>query len=288
MKDENIPPKTPEKVSCENCGNTHFFQDGGFRYCKKCFYSVGRVFIKEITYKDRCCFKQKSIYKREYHYQNKIEEINKKFVLEMTSYEEYELLLKLQKIDKVIEKINEKWKRKRLINISYLIKRVLSEYDKTKADKIPLRLSEICIKLEQNLNYTFMKKPIQYSGYKSKNRRSNCCIKDINIKSSFFKSFPKGFESVMEYQVIFQNRRIRHEKKISDINQSQDFIQRHILSEIVFKKVFINQTTFDVTFICVAIITQKRRLNIFTKLIMIFNIIDDRLYHFIKRRYNYF
>ena len=24
VKDENIPPKTPEKVSCENCGNTHF------------------------------------------------------------------------------------------------------------------------------------------------------------------------------------------------------------------------------------------------------------------------
>ena len=93
-------------------------------------------------------------------------------------------------------------------------------------------------------------------------------------------SFPKGFESVMEYQIIFQNGRIRDEKKISDIHQTHDFIQRHILSEIVFKKVFINQTTFDVTFIWVEIITQKRRVNIFTKLIMIFNIIDDRLQHF--------
>ena len=140
VKDENIPPKTPEKVSCENCGNTHFFKDGGYRYCKKCFYSVSRVFIKEVTFKDRCCFRQKCIYKREYHYQNKIEEINRKFGLGMSSQEKYELLLKLQKIDKVLEKINEKWKRKRLINISYLIKRVLSEYDKTRADKIPLRL----------------------------------------------------------------------------------------------------------------------------------------------------
>ena len=35
----NIPnqSKTPEKVSCYNCGNTHFFKDGGFRYCKKMF-----------------------------------------------------------------------------------------------------------------------------------------------------------------------------------------------------------------------------------------------------------
>ena len=98
-------------------------------------------------------------------------------------------------------------------------------------------------------------------------------------------SFPKGFESVMEYQVIFQNGRIVNENKIIVIHPSLDFIQRHILSEIVFKKVFINQTTFDVTFICVEIICQIKRLNIFTKLIMVIHIIDDRLYHFIKRRY---
>ena len=146
VKDEHIPPKTPEKVSCGNCGNTHFFKDGGFRNCNKCFYSVGRVFIKEVTFKDRCCFKQKCIYKREYHYQNKIEEINKKYGLEMSLNEKYELLLKLQKIDHVMEKINEKWKRKRLINITYLIKRVLSEYDKKRSDKIQLHLSENILK----------------------------------------------------------------------------------------------------------------------------------------------
>ena len=100
VKDENIPPKTPERVSCENCGNTHFFKDGGFRYFKKCFYSVGRVFIKEVTFKDRCCFTQKCVYKREYHYQNKIEEINRTFGLEMSSQEKFELLLKLVVVKK--------------------------------------------------------------------------------------------------------------------------------------------------------------------------------------------
>ena len=90
---------------------------------------------------------------------------------------------------------------------------------------------------------------------------------------------------MMEYQVIFQNRRIADENKISVIHQSHDFIQIYILSEIVLKKVFINQTTFDVTFICVEIICQIKRLNIFTKLIMVIHIIDDRLQHFIKRRY---
>ena len=157
VKDENLPPKTPERVSCENCGNTHFFKDGGYRYCKNCFYSVGRVFIKEVTFKDRCCFRQKCIYKIEYHYQNQIEEINRKFGLGMSSQEKFELLLKLQKIDKVMEKINEKWKRKRLINISYFIKRVLSEYDKTRADKIKLHLSEKILKFYDEWYDNFQK-----------------------------------------------------------------------------------------------------------------------------------
>ena len=65
-----------------------------------------------------------------------------------------------------------------------------------------------------------MKKPIQNTSHKSKNRRFESRIKDVNIVSSFLVLCPKGFESVMEYQVIFQNRRIRHEKKISVIHQS--------------------------------------------------------------------
>ena len=71
----------------------------------------------------------------EYLYQNKMEEINTKCNLEMTSDEKFELLLKLQKIDKVLKKINEIWKRKRLINIKYLIKKILIEYDNFKAKK---------------------------------------------------------------------------------------------------------------------------------------------------------
>ena len=146
MREEHIPPKIPEKVSCENCGNTHFFKHKGFRYCEKCFYSLGRVFIGDFTSKDHYYFQKKSIYKREYHYQNKIEEISKKIDLLIMPEVYYKLRLDLQKIDKVIEKINEKYKRKRLINITYLIKRVLSEYDKSGTDKIQLNLSEKTLK----------------------------------------------------------------------------------------------------------------------------------------------
>ena len=144
ISQDTIPLKTPEKVSCHNCNNTHFIKYNGYSYCNKFFHSIGHILgYNEITESDRCCFHQKSIYKRDYHYQNKIEEINKKFNLKMSSDEKYELLLKLGKIDnKVMKKINEKWKRKRLINITYLIKKMLSEYDNSKAKKIKLNLSE--------------------------------------------------------------------------------------------------------------------------------------------------
>ena len=113
---DTIPLKTPEKVSCHNCNNTHFINHNGYSYSNKCFQSIGHILgYNEITESDRCCFHQKSIYKRDYHYQNKIEEINKKCHLKMSCDEKYELLLKLQKIDnKVMKKINEKWKRKKV------------------------------------------------------------------------------------------------------------------------------------------------------------------------------
>ena len=60
----------------------------------------------------------------------------------MSSDEKFELFLKLQEIDKVMKKINEKWKRKRSINITYLIKKILSEYDNSKAKKIKLNFLE--------------------------------------------------------------------------------------------------------------------------------------------------
>ena len=146
VREEYIPPKFHQKASCNNCGNMHFFNDKGTRYCNKCFYFVGRVFINDFNYKDRVYFQSKSIYKREYHFQNMIDEISKKFDSEIMPEINNRLWLKFKKIDHVIEKMNEKSERKRMINISYLIKRVLGEYDKTEADKIQLNISEKTLK----------------------------------------------------------------------------------------------------------------------------------------------
>ena len=76
----------------------------------------------------------------------------------MSSDEKFELLLKLQKIDdKVMKKINEKWKRKRSINITYLIKKIVSEYDNSKAKKIKLNLSEKILNFYDNWYDDFKK-----------------------------------------------------------------------------------------------------------------------------------
>ena len=40
VRDKHIPPEIPEKVSRENCDNTHFFKDAGFWYCNKCFIQL--------------------------------------------------------------------------------------------------------------------------------------------------------------------------------------------------------------------------------------------------------
>ena len=143
---DNIPLKTPEKVSCKICGNTHFFKDRGFRYCNKCFHSIGRVFIKDFTSRDRCHFQKKRVYKRSYHYFNRIEEIKRKYDLDLRPEVYLKLKSELEKIDKALNTINIQYERKTLINISYLIKRILTEYDTHEADKIKLKLSDKTLK----------------------------------------------------------------------------------------------------------------------------------------------
>ena len=119
------------------------------------FYSVGRVFIKDFNSKDCHHFQKKSIYKRSYHYQNRIEEISKKYNLVIKPEDYYKLRLDLEKIDNKLNKINDTYKRKRLINITYLIKRVLGEYDKNEADKIQLKLSDKTLKFYDNWYKTY-------------------------------------------------------------------------------------------------------------------------------------
>ena len=151
---ENIPLKKPEKVSCKNCGNTRFFKEGGLRYCKKCFH-YWSCFIKGYTSKDRCHFQNKSVYKRSYHVQNKMDEIRQKYDSDFKPAVYFKLKSDLAKIDKSLKIINIQYERKRLINISYLIKRILGEYDKNEADKIELKISDKTLNFYDNWFETY-------------------------------------------------------------------------------------------------------------------------------------
>ena len=69
------------------------------------FIPVGQVFIKDFNSKDCHHFQKKSIYKRSYYYQNKIEEISKKCNLDITPEAYYNLRSDLEKIDNTLNKI---------------------------------------------------------------------------------------------------------------------------------------------------------------------------------------
>ena len=154
---ENIPLKKPEKLSCDNFGNTHFFKDDGFRFCNKCFHSVGSVFIKDYTTKDRCHFQKKSVYKRLYHIQNRLDEIRKNYRLNIEP-DYFKVKSDLEKLDRKINVINLKHERKRMINISYLVKRILEKYDDFEADKIELNISDETLEFYDDWFETFQAK----------------------------------------------------------------------------------------------------------------------------------
>ena len=86
-------PTQTDKVTCKNCKNAEFINDKDYRYCNKCGHLIGHILgYNDLSEIDRFHFHQKSIYKRKYHYQNKIEEVNTKFNLNLTSGDKYELL----------------------------------------------------------------------------------------------------------------------------------------------------------------------------------------------------
>lgn len=81
-------------------------------------------------------FRRKSIYQRKYHYEKKIADISKKFGLSFTEEEKYCLYKRLMEIGgsersrserDLMEILNNKFKRKRMMRIHYLIRKILQE-----------------------------------------------------------------------------------------------------------------------------------------------------------------
>ena len=129
-----------------------------FRFCNKCFVSIGRVFIKDYTTKDRCHFQKKSVYNRSYHIQNRLDEIRKKYDSDIKPEVYLKLKSDLEKLDRKINKINLKHERKRIINISYIIKKILEKYVKHEAEKIEINISDDTLDFYDDWFETFQAK----------------------------------------------------------------------------------------------------------------------------------
>ena len=140
----NYTKKTEDvirKVRCSNCKSDSFLVESGYNICDSCGTTNGHVLgyfdLKEYN---RFHFRKKSIYQRKYHYEKKVDQISKR--LHLTDNEKYELYNKLMIIDNhVMEILNKQFCRKRMINIFYLIKKLLEEMGCEKYKLVYLKIS---------------------------------------------------------------------------------------------------------------------------------------------------
>ena len=127
---------------CLGCPNTESFTiDYGQKICDECGTANGHVLgffdLKDL---DRIHYRKKSIYHRKYHYEKKVNQIYK--LINLNDEEKCELYDRLIKIDnQIMEVLNKKYFRKRMININYLVKKILEEMGVDSSKLIKLKIS---------------------------------------------------------------------------------------------------------------------------------------------------
>ena len=136
------PDKTDRKISCSSCQKTDFDLVSGFVFCVNCGSQNGRYFDSfDKRDQDRLLFRKKSIYQRKYHFEKKVKQVSKR--LNLSEDEKYNLYSKLMEIDnKITKKLNEQFKRKRSINVIFLIKKILEEMNNPKHSLIELSIGD--------------------------------------------------------------------------------------------------------------------------------------------------
>ena len=127
---------------CKGCSNTESFSTySGYNMCNECGTLNGHVLgyfdVKDI---DRLYYRKKSIYHRKYYYDKKVKNISK--LINLTDEQNCELYNRLLKIDNyIMEILNKQYFRKRMININYLIKKILEEIGCEKYKNIEVKIS---------------------------------------------------------------------------------------------------------------------------------------------------
>ena len=144
------PEKTDRKISCSSCQKTDFDLVSGFVFCVNCGSQNGRYFDSfDKRDQDRLLFRKKSIYQRKYHFEKKVKQVSKR--LNLSEDEKYNLYSKLMEIDnRIMEKLNKQFKRKRTINIVFLIKKILEEMNNPKHSLVELNIGDQTLENYEN------------------------------------------------------------------------------------------------------------------------------------------
>ena len=122
---KNTQNESKMQSPCSNCENSENFTiHQGYKICEECGTTNGHVLgyfdLKEY---DRLHFRKKSVYQRKYYYEKKINQIPN-----LTGEEKDELYTKLMELDeKVMKKVNKNFSRKRMINVFYIINKMMEE-----------------------------------------------------------------------------------------------------------------------------------------------------------------
>ena len=126
----------------ECCSDPKFIIWSGYRLCENCSTTSGHVlgYFDAKEY-DRFHFQKKSIYQPKYYYEKKVSHISD--IIDLSDEEKSLVYDKLIKIDeKMKKKINEDLGRKRLVNVFYLIKKILEEMGSDKSEEITLKIGK--------------------------------------------------------------------------------------------------------------------------------------------------
>ena len=129
---------------------TNFDQYLGQHLCIECGKLCGHILGQyDINDFDRLHYQKKSVYHRKYYFEKKVNNISK--LINLDDEEKCELYEKLLEIDNNNMKvINDKYSRKRMININYVIKKVLEEIGCKKYKNIKNKISPKILVLYDN------------------------------------------------------------------------------------------------------------------------------------------
>ena len=142
VEKERAIGKNVGSPTCRGCLNPKsFLQYSGYYMCNECGELKGHILGKfDVNDFDRLHYQKKSIYHRKYYFDKKIKNISK--LINLTDEEKSELYDKLLLLNSNKMKIiNKQYCRKRMININYVIKKILEEIRCEKYKNINIKIS---------------------------------------------------------------------------------------------------------------------------------------------------